>query len=69
MTIHTGERTGTLHCPHCGADLAAGDIVYRDEMLRLVGCEYCIMRLPALEDTTPAYPLQTAHPDRKEVSV
>ena len=56
MTVEPGGSPGVLRCPRCGRRLSGEDAVYTDETLRLVGCEYCVLCLPAAEEVGSVHP-------------
>ena len=49
MRIDTGGEPPALICPCCGRTLAPEDEAYFNERLQAVGCEFCLMKLPAAQ--------------------
>ena len=49
MRIDTGGTPQALICPCCGRTLAPEDEAYFNERLQAVGCEFCLMKLPAAQ--------------------
>lgn len=49
MWFDTGGDPPALICPCCGRTLAPEDEAYFNERLQAVGCEFCLMKLPAAQ--------------------
>lgn len=49
MRIDTGGEPPALICPCCGRTLAPEDSIYFNEQLQAVGCEFCLLKLPAVQ--------------------